>query len=1109
MDVKTLFDLYFAMQAARRVDQVEQEMVRRGEAFFHVSGAGHEGLAALAPHLIPEDWLHCHYRDRALLIARGLPLRSFFDAVLCTGDASSQGRQMSAHLCEQRLNIVSMPTPVANNALHAVGVAATLLHAPGNPLAFCSLGDGSTQEGEFYEAVAEASREQLPVLFLIEDNRLAISTNTEGKTFYCHPQGASTELHGVPISHCDGRRPEEVYEHLGEIVRAIRQDRRPRIVVLDVERLTSHTNADDQRIYRDEAEIQRVAEQGDPLRCFEQYLLANNITEEQLAAVRAEVTERVAEAEGEAIQAPEPATTPTAKMPIHVELTHPSRERRSDVVPDGLTMKDAIREVLRHHLTHDPRVSLWGQDIEDPKGDVFGVTRGLSTAFPGRVRNAPLAESTIVGASIGRAMAGERPIAFIQFADFLPVALNQIICEMGTMYWRSNGQYRLPLVVMAPCGAYRPGLGPFHSHSMESLVAHVPGLDVFLPCTATDAAGMLNAALASQRPSLFFYPKSLLNDPSQATAPEVASQFVPIGVARKVRSGRDITFVAWGNTVRLCARAAEALDRVGVESEIIDLRSISPWDQQLVLSSAERTARLLVVHEDNHTCGFGAEVLATVAEKARMPVAMRRVTRPDTILPCNFANQLELLPSFQRVLGAAAELLNLDLEWVDETVTEDSRYCTVEAVGSGPSDETVTISELYVAPEQVVERGAPLAALEATKSVFDLSSPAAGCVEEILVEPGETVPVGSPMMRIRVEDSVARRKPVVQEPPRKPILTRRASTATIHLPRRETTRRAFDVGMSRVATATGSRVVTNRELLAGGSSMTAEDIVRLTGIAERRWATDQETAISLATKACWQALDQEHLLVDDLDLVICSTTSPTSVTPSMACQILNGLSDGKTGAMLQAYDINAACSGYLYALQAGYDYLQSMPDGRVLIVTAEVLSPLLNPEDFDTSILFGDASSATILYGEGHFDRSTTRLYRPELSAKGEDGSTLSVPLPHEGFIQMKGRRVFTEAVRTMVASLNRVCDRLGISVNDLEMVVPHQANQRILDAIQQRIGVPVYSNIRDFGNTSSTSIPLCLSDVMPTGKSGQRYGLCAFGGGFTFGAGVLEKVTD
>jgi hypothetical protein len=202
--------------------------------------------------------------------------------------------------------------------------------------------------------------------------------------------------------------------------------------------------------------------------------------------------------------------------------------------------------------------------------------------------------------------------------------------------------------------------------------------------------------------------------------------------------------VAWGNTVRLCARAAEALDRVGVESEIIDLRSISPWDQQLVLSSAERTARLLVVHEDNHTCGFGAEVLATVAEKARMPVAMRRVTRPDTILPCNFANQLELLPSFQRVLGAAAELLNLDLEWVDETVTEDSRYCTVEAVGSGPSDETVTISELYVTPEQVVERGAPLAALEATKSVFDLSAPAAGCVEEILVEPGETVPVGSP-----------------------------------------------------------------------------------------------------------------------------------------------------------------------------------------------------------------------------------------------------------------------------------------------------------------------------------------------------------------------------
>jgi 2-oxoisovalerate dehydrogenase E1 component len=242
-----------------------------------------------------------------------------------------------------------------------------------------------------------------------------------------------------------------------------------------------------------------------------------------------------------------------------------------------------------------------------------------------------------------------------------------------------------------------------------------------------------------------------------------------------------------------------------------------------------------------------------------------------------------------------------------------------------------------------------------------------------------------------------------------------------------------------------------------------------------------------------------------VDLVICSTTSPTSVTPSMACQILNALGRGKNEPMAQAYDINAACSGYLYALQAGYDYLQSMPHSRVLVTTAEVLSPLLDPADFDTAILFGDATSATVLYGEAHFDKAKARLYRPELSAKGEDGSTLFVPLLHDGYIQMKGKKVFSEAVRLMVASLNRICAREKIRVQDLSMVVPHQANQRIIDAIQHRIGVQVFSNIRKYGNTSSTSIPLCLTDLLPRMKKGERLGLCAFGGGFTFGASILE----
>ena len=211
--------------------------------------------------------------------------------------------------------------------------------------------------------------------------------------------------------------------------------------------------------------------------------------------------------------------------------------------------------------------------------------------------------------------------------------------------------------------------------------------------------------------------------------------------------------------------------------------------------------------------------------------------------------------------------------------------------------------------------------------------------------------------------------------------------------------------------------------------------------------------------------------------------------------------------MLQAYDINAACSGYLYALQAGYDFLQSKPDSRVLVVTTEVLSPLLNRADLDTAILFGDAASATVLYGESFFERSGGRLFRPELSAKGEDGSTLSVPFRDRGFIKMQGRKVFSEAVRSMIASLNQVCQHEGMGMDDLSMIVPHQANQRILDAIQSRVEPIVYSNICRFGNTSSTSIPLCLSEVLPNMKQGDRIGLCAFGGGFTFGACLLDAI--
>lgn len=1107
MDRTQLAALYRAMFVAREIDRRERQSAQRGEAFFHVSGSGHEGTAVFALHLTPDDWLNCHYRDRALMLLRGVRPQAFFDNLLANDASHSRGRNMPGFHADRELHLMCMATLVGNSALHCCGVAEAVKEQASQPIVLCNLGDGGTQQGEFLEGVAEAVRRRLPVLFVIEDNRWAISTATAGQTFYSLPEGEAASFMGLPIHRIDGRDPVAASAAAREIVEGMRQVREPALIVFSVERLDSHTNADDQTLYRDESELARVAATGDPIRNLEASMLKQGFTAATIERIRQEAREETERAEEAAWHERQPEPVFTAKAPISVELTHPSRERRGDD-EDGpkLTMREALRDVLRHHLQIDGRVSLLGQDIEDPKGDVFGVTRGLSTEFPERVRNAPLAESTILGSSIGRALAGERPVAFMQFADFMPVAFNQITSELGNIYWRTAGEWQCPVIMMVACGAYRPGLGPFHGQTMEAIAAHTTGIDIVMPSSAADAAGLLHAAFRSGRPTIFFYPKTLLNDPQQTTSADVERQFVPLGVARKRRAGRDITFVGWGNTIRVCEQAAAALETAGIESEVLDLRSLSPWDEQAVLSSVEKTARLVVVHEDNQTCGFGAEVLATVAEKTRVPVAMRRVTKPDVPVPYQFANQMLLLPSVERVLTVAAELLHLDLSFVDPPAQPEGSSI-VPAIGSGPADETVVIAELACKLGQSVARGDTLASLEATKSVFELTSPVTGRIEEIFHGEGDVVAVGKPLFKITTDASVVKRKPALPPPMGQPVFSRRPPLNIVELPRRSAQRRSFDVGLSAVATGTGSRLVTNEELVAGRPGHKAEDIIQLTGIERRHWADRNENAVSLAVSACRKVLDRERLLLDDIDLVICSTTSPTVVSPSMACQVLGALADGRGRGLAQAFDISAACSGYLYALQSAYDYLQSQPQGRVLVVTTEVLSPLLDMNDFDTSILFGDAASATLVYGEEHFDRAKARLFRPDLSAKGEDGSTLMVPLRDNGFIQMKGRKVFSEAVRAMVSSLTRACERQGMNVGELDMVVPHQANQRIIEAVQARIAPPVFSNIRYHGNTSSTSIPLCLEDILPRMQADKRLGLCAFGGGFTFGAALLQSL--
>jgi 2-oxoisovalerate dehydrogenase E1 component len=453
-----------------------------------------------------------------------------------------------------------------------------------------------------------------------------------------------------------------------------------------------------------------------------------------------------------------------------------------------------------------------------------------------------------------------------------------------------------------------------------------------------------------------------------------------------------------------------------------------------------------------------SEIVATVSESLTAPIQVRRVTRADTYVPCDFGSQLQVLPSFKRVLETASALLGIELDWLCESNAEGS-LVEIEAQGGSPADQAVTVIEWRVQPGDAVRDGQVLVELEADKAVFEYSSPYDATVERLLVEPGVEVRVGTPILRLRVNDTESLRKVIIREESGKPLLSGRKPSAKpaghglAGLP----------VAMSKPVAVEGERVVTNQQLVADFPERTAEDISRLTGIHSRHWVGPKQTALTLATEACHLALRQESLKISDIDALVVSTTTPLGVTPSMACMLLGELSAGDHE--IPAHDVSAACTGYLYALAAGYDFIQGHPDMRVLVVTTEVLSPLLDPTDFDTAILFADAATATIL---GHPLKNGSpigRLHRPLLYSKPDTDKALRVGFAegethdrrngngrqhhHPLMVEMDhGKRVFGQAVRSMSDALSRASDAAGYLVSDLRVVVPHQANGRIVGAV-------------------------------------------------------------
>ena len=1095
-------EIYRNMYAARIIDKYEDQYTSSGSAFFHVSGAGHEATASLAPFLIPEDYLHLHYRDKALMLARGISIDIFFHSLFCKDASHSRGRQMSAHLSDRELNLMSLVGPVGNNALQAVGAAHAIKDQPSQPIVVCSMGEGTSQEGEVLEAIAEAVRSQLPVLFLVQDNNFAISTLTAENTFYHTPQGEHDSFYSMPITRVDGKKVEEAYTAFEKVTGEIRQQSGPQVIVFKVERLASHSNADDHRIYRDEDDIAAINKNSDPIALFEEILL-EDLGKESLATIRTEIESQVKEASDASIRLPDPEPIFTAKKELPARFYDKKSEYRGKQDEKELTMLEAMREVLKNQLTKDDKVTLYGQDLEDPKGDVFGLTKGLSTAFPGRVNNSALSESTIVGVSAGRALTGEKPVAFLQFADFLPIALNQIVTEIATMHWRTDGSWQCPMIIMITCGGYRPGLGPFHAQTFEALATHTPGIDVFMPATAGDAAGMLNTAFDSGRPTLIFYPKSCLNEKENSTSTDVENQFIPLAQARHVKTGKDLTLIGWGNTVSRCIKAAEALEESGFSCDVLDLRSLSPWDKESVFASARKTGKVIVTHEDNLSCGMGAEILACISENVETPVKVARVTRDDTFVPCNFANQLEVLPSFKRILEKSCELLSCTIEW-EKPPEPEAGISFIEAIGTSPSDETITIHEWFIEVGEDIEEGQEIALFEANKASAEMLAQVSGEVIELLIQEGSTVNVGTPILKIKNDSDDTVAKPVTFERPGTPRISRAVKAAPVETATQ--LKKVKEPELIAISVVHGDNTITNEDIIRNFDGKLADDIFQVTGIKQRNHVSEKQNLLTLATEAATAALEKAALSIEDIDGIICSTGTPDIVTPSLACRVLNNLSNGKD-IMTQAHDINAACSGYIYGLQHAYDVLAQKENANILLITAEVLSPLLDETDFSTAIIFGDAATATIVSNKHAADKGL-RLNRPELSASGESGEILSVPVSADhGTIQMNGRKVFAKAVKQMSIILERASGNANINLKDLDLVIPHQANQRIIDAIVSRNNLnpkQVYSNIHKLGNTSSNTIPICLEETWEQLSTNDTIGLCAFGGGFTFGAAIL-----
>lgn len=760
--------LLLTILESRHGDLREENLNRQGKGHFHVSGRGHEALAALGMQMEADDYLAPYYRDRGLVLGRGLTTRQIALDYMAKRDSSSRGRQMPSHYCDRALNIWSVPTPTGAQLLPACGMAWGMKLDGKKNVVVSTTGDAATRQGDFYEALSFALERQLPVLFIVEDNGYGISTATKRMT----PRAVQV-LNDDQWRYVEGWNVDEVYEATQRALADIRAGKGPVFIWLKLERLSSHTSSDDQSIYRDKADLATLEER-DPLLNLKKQLIADGeLTEEEFAKFDLEIKERVRSDYAEAERA-----EPPLAGDLDLNVSGPVTAIDEQVLAPGkYRMGDVINTTLRAALQADDKRVIFGQDVEDPKGGVFRLTQKLSTDFPAQVFNSPLAESTILGVACGLASYGKRPVFEVQFIDFVYPGWNQLVSNLATLRWRTAGQWTCPAVIYAPYGAYLPGGGLWHSQANEAAIAHFPGLSVVVPSTPEDAAGLLWSAMHAVDPVIFLAPKHLLWAERTISEPGMS---VPIGQARRRNEGTDVTLVAWGNTME---KALEALGAVHNEMsvELIDLRSIVPWDREMIEESVRKTGRLVIVQEDSENCSVGQMIISHMAGRpdvwSRMISPPILVSKGNVMIGYNPIYEYAALPDTPRIVEALRRTTSIAVDHsysepvvVDplpvaepilpavstsipdpvplNTIVPGTSDIVVKVPVMGEGIRSARVVVLHKKPGDKVNLDDTLCEVETDKAVYPIEASFAGTFKAWHIKPDDTVEIGQDIAHV-------------------------------------------------------------------------------------------------------------------------------------------------------------------------------------------------------------------------------------------------------------------------------------------------------------------------------------------------------------------------